>query len=74
MAHKKLEELSNSELIELFQEAENFGDEGDLIPSGKLEIFTQEIFGRCSTRYVDACVHNIYRELANRFITIANDN
>ena len=70
MIYKQLEELSNSELIELFEEAKAFDDEGDLIPVGKLEKFTIEIFGRSFTKGIDVCVHDIYRELANRFVTL----
>lgn len=69
---RKLEELSNSELIQLFESAKIFDDEGDLMD--KLENFTKERFGKCFTRQVDVSVHDIYRELAERFVNHLQSN
>jgi len=69
---RKLEELSNSELIQLFESAKTFDDEGDLMD--ELENFTKERFGQCFTRQVDVSVHDIYRELAERFVNHLQSN
>ncbi|MBD2302279.1 hypothetical protein H6G74_30550 [Nostoc spongiaeforme FACHB-130] len=69
---RKLEELSNSELIQLFESATIFDDEGDLMD--ELENFTKERFGKCFTIQVDVSVHDIYRELARRFVNHLKSN